>query len=88
MQENNFSEEKRKCSVCKESKDRNNFYKSKRAKSGYRSECKYCHGLSVKQYYKDNTEKCRSYARLYYKMNKEMISEKAKVIYHKMKNEI
>jgi hypothetical protein len=87
MQENSFSEGKRRCSVCTEFKDIKNFYTSKRAKSGYRSECKYCHGLSVKIYYRDNLERCRSYAREYYAKNKEEISRKAKLVYHEMKNE-
>jgi len=87
MQQNSFSEENRVCSVCKGTKDVKLFYTSNRAKSGYRSECKDCHGKNVKEYYKNNLERCRAYARDYYSKNKESIREKAKAAYHQMKKE-
>ena len=69
------------CSLCKEIKDEKLFYKNKRAKTGYRSECRQCHLGKVKAYYHANKEKCQAYSRKYYEDNRAIIAEKRRVSY-------
>jgi len=53
------------CRVCKQSKPLSEFYKDNRAKDERQNDCKVCDLKRVKQYYKNNTEKCKATAEHY-----------------------
>jgi hypothetical protein len=78
--------QERNCSVCKQNKDESLFYRSKTAKSGYRSECKECHLRKVKSYYDSHQSKCLEYSKQYYLENSEAIAAKRKKKYKEKKD--
>jgi hypothetical protein len=45
------------CSKCNEQKSFENFYKDRKAKDGYQSQCKQCRGKGINEYYKNNPDK-------------------------------
>jgi len=69
---------KKKCPGCQKTKNLEDFYPDKRGKNGLRPRCKLC----VKQWYKDNIEKCReSNRRAYRKSDPNKRCERGRIWY-------
>ena len=64
----------KRCSICKEEKELNEFNKRKGSKDGLQKECRICQ----KQYYQRNKEKIKAYKNQYYLRNKERRREYSK----------
>lgn len=95
--------EEKYCTNCEETKPIAEFYKDRRTKDGYVSQCKQCKKLHQriyanthkeerkayrKKYWKENSEKLSSKNKLYYKSNKENILEQKKKYYAQLKTKI
>jgi hypothetical protein len=72
------------CSICKIEKEENCFGKSKRVKSGLRSDCKECR----KKYAENNKDKIKIYKNKHYKDNKNHYKIKSKKYREEHKSEL
>lgn len=66
------------CSKCKIEKQKENFYKNKKAKDGLQHECKNCRKEYLEEYYKENKERISQKAKEYYEENKEQLKKNIK----------
>lgn len=66
------------CTVCKISKDLEEFYKTPKNKNQYLSICKVCHRSKSKEYRERNSDVIKIKKKIYREANKDKISEKEK----------
>lgn len=79
---------KKQCGKCGEIKNIEEFYKHKRNKDGFSSDCKICTKKNRKEYYEDNKDKKIEYQLKYYEENKEKLKEYKKEWYNERKEEL
>jgi hypothetical protein len=73
----------KKCSKCKESKEKNKFSKNKNQNDGLQSYCKQC----AKSYQKDNLHQWKDYNKKHYQLNKEIHNQRTKSYYENHKED-
>lgn len=64
----------KRCSKCKETKSKTEFYKLKRAKDGLQSECKECASQYKKQWRINNPEKVKQFRKQWQQTHKDIIA--------------
>ena len=80
--------EKRICTVCKEEKTYNCFYKSKNGKNGYGAQCKVCRLEEGREYYKNNPEICLAKHERWSKRNPDKVLKNQRAYYERNKEKI
>jgi len=63
---------KKRCSICRKWKDRDDFYKQSKNREYLRSECKKCSKNASHRYYEDNKDKVLAIAHQRYQRKKAM----------------
>jgi hypothetical protein len=76
------------CSKCKTQKPLSEFYKQKKGKDGYLSNCKTCQKTIMALYFAENKNKIKKVQMTYYATHKEDYRKRAKKWYLKNKNQI
>jgi len=76
------------CSVCKEEKTIDEYYKRKDAKDGLRNTCKKCRKMCNKLYYSDNKERVKQLHKQYYNNNIDTITRYNKQYYSDNKERV
>ena len=66
------------CTGCDQTKSLSEFYKDKSTKTGYVSRCKDCRKSYISGYRESNTDKIKTYGRLYNQKNAEVLRVKAR----------
>jgi 5-methylcytosine-specific restriction endonuclease McrA len=74
------------CSKCKETKSFDQFYRSKKDKSGVSSYCKECSIKISKEYNTNNRDKIRKYKKEYNTNNRDKINKRKKEYYNNNKD--
>ena len=67
----------KKCSTCKEEKDKSLFGKDKRLRDGLRSQCKECHTKVTKAWRERNVDRVKEKTRQHYLKNREYFQKRA-----------
>jgi len=65
----------RKCNVCEEYKDIDDFQKHRNYKDGIRKHCKKCHAVYNKKWRLNNREKLLEYGKVYYRLHKHELNK-------------
>lgn len=76
------------CTLCKNEKSADKFYKCKQKTNGLSSRCKECQKLVSKKYYSENKDYCKAKSKVYRAEKKEEIYEKQKEWVSKNKDKV